>query len=232
MFLSWTEWAVVILIMSVLVALLLPQAVRSPRSARRLQCKDNLKQIGLALHRYAEEWGGFPPAYTVDADGRKLHSWRTLILPYLDQQVLYEQIDLTKPWDALVNEKARKTVLSAYNCPSDEGPEQHTSYLAFVGDHLAFHPTRPRSFSEITDGLCNTLMVMEVPRNQTFDWMAPDDANEQTFLAVHPESPLSHRGGLQVLLADGSARYVSVLLPKETRRGLMTIDGGETLEEF
>src|SRR5260370_743998 len=67
----------------VVIALLLPQT-SSREPARRSQCKNNLKQIGLALHNYHDVYGSFPPAYFVDASGKPMHSWRVLILPFLD----------------------------------------------------------------------------------------------------------------------------------------------------
>ncbi len=78
--LTLVEFLVVFGIIIVLVALLLPGVRRGvPKAARRTQCKNNLKQISLALHNYHDEYQAFPPAYTMDADGQPLHSWRTLI---------------------------------------------------------------------------------------------------------------------------------------------------------
>ena len=87
----------------ILVALLLPAVSAAREAARRTQCMNHLKQVALALHNYHDVFQAFPPAYTVDEDGKPLHSWRTLILPYLEQAALYEQIDLSKPWDAPEN---------------------------------------------------------------------------------------------------------------------------------
>src|SRR5262245_5872973 len=84
---------------AVVVALLLPAQRRGREAARRTQCKNNLKLIALALHQYEADYHALPPAYTVDRYGNPLHSWRTLILPYLDQQALYNSIDLSKAWD-------------------------------------------------------------------------------------------------------------------------------------
>ena len=89
-----------------LIALLLPAVRTAGPAARRAQCTNNLKQIALALHNYEQEHKALPPAYTVDATGRPLHSWRTLILPYLEQESLYRSIDLSKPWDDRSNAKA------------------------------------------------------------------------------------------------------------------------------
>ncbi|HSG73025.1 MAG TPA: DUF1559 domain-containing protein, partial [Planctomycetaceae bacterium] len=97
------EVIVVFLVIVVLIALLMPVTRNAGPAARRWACKNNLKQIGLALHNYHDSFGTFPPAYTVDADGKPLHSWRTLILPFVEQQSLYDSIDLTKPWDDPAN---------------------------------------------------------------------------------------------------------------------------------
>src|SRR5262245_46299640 len=80
------ELLVVVAVIGILIALLLP-ATRSARpAARRAQCTNNLKQIALALRSYEQDHKALPPAYTVDESGRPLHSWRTLILPHLEQR--------------------------------------------------------------------------------------------------------------------------------------------------
>ncbi|HWL09797.1 MAG TPA: DUF1559 domain-containing protein [Planctomicrobium sp.] len=225
-------WALSLGIIVVLIALLSP-AVRTARPAsERSQCKNNLKQITLALHNYHDVWGALPPAYTVDADGKPLHSWRTLILAHTDGKSLYDTIDLTKPWDAPVNEQARKTAVSVYQCPSANIPSNHTSYVAIVGEDFAFAPTRPRPFSEFKDGLSNTVLVMEVTPDETFEWMKPQDGGEQIILDMNPKSKTWHIGVFQVTLGDGSVRALSNSIPQETRRALITVDAGDDVGEF
>src|SRR5206468_2619679 len=86
-------------VLALLICLMLP-AVRTARpAAYRNQCHNNLKQIALALRNYEELYHALPPAYTTDSNGNALHSWRTLILPFLGERQLYESIDLAKPWD-------------------------------------------------------------------------------------------------------------------------------------
>src|SRR5690349_18772074 len=97
---------VVLGVIALLVALLLPANRSAGPAARRSQCVNNLKQIAMALHDYEQAHNALPPAYTVDALGRPLHSWRTLILPYLEQEPLYKTIDLSKPWNDPANAKA------------------------------------------------------------------------------------------------------------------------------
>src|SRR4051794_1481798 len=79
------ELLVIVGIIVFLIALLLPATRSSSQAARRSQCVNNLKQIALALYNYEQAHNALPPAYIVDAKGRALHSWRTLILPYLEQ---------------------------------------------------------------------------------------------------------------------------------------------------
>src|SRR5688500_14949385 len=112
------ELLVVVGLIGLLIACLLPNVRSSREAARRMSCANNLHQIALALHNYEDEFGCLPPAYTVDAAGKPLHSWRTLILPFAEQKVLYEKIDLAKPWDDPANQAAYEMNLSMYQCPS------------------------------------------------------------------------------------------------------------------
>ena len=131
---SWVWYLLPVLGIVILINCLLPP--RGRNAASRSQCKNNLKQIGLALHNYLDAYSVLPPAYTVDDAGRPLHSWRTLLLPYIDQQTLYNTIDLSKPWDDPVNATACKTSVPAYRCPSADIPADHTTYLAIVAPGL------------------------------------------------------------------------------------------------
>ena len=109
------ELLVVVAIIALLIAMLLPAVRSAGPAAVRSQCINNLKQVALALYNYEDEYKTLPPAYTVDANGRPLHSWRTLILPYLEQGPLYRTIDLAKPWDDPANSEALKTALPVYH---------------------------------------------------------------------------------------------------------------------
>jgi prepilin-type N-terminal cleavage/methylation domain-containing protein/prepilin-type processing-associated H-X9-DG protein len=224
--LTLIEFLVVCAIIAILVALMLP-GTRGGARARRSQCKNNLKQLGLALHNYHDTYGSFPPAYTVDEAGNRLHSWRTLILPYVDQAPLYETIDLSKPWDDPVNAQAFEASLYAYQCPSATIEPGQTTYMAIVGDQHAFSETTGREISEIKDGTSNTVMVIEVAAADTVHWMSPHDVDGEYFSGLNEDSELSHLGGLQVLFADGSVQFVSIEGTSEQRNALSTIVGDD-----
>lgn len=215
--------ALTVILAGLCIALLLPATRNARPAARRVHCQNNLKQIALALYNYADEWGALPPAYTVDADGHPLHSWRTLILPYLDQSPLYDTIDLSKPWNDPANLKAYETAIHIYNCPSTDGPRTHTTYMAVVAPGSCLQPHQPRKFSEITDPRAGTLMIVEVEPEHAVHWMAPVDADAQRVLSFGPESKLAHSGGMHAAFADGSVQLLSADMPADERRDLISI---------
>ncbi len=219
-------------ILFVLVALLFPATRRGGDAARRTQCKNNLKQIAFALHNYESKYHALPPAYTVDAAGKPLHSWRTLILPWVEQLDLYNMIDLSKPWDDPANAEAFKTVPHVFRCPSVALPPGFTSYLGIVGTNACFHPTAPRAFSEMTDGTTETLMVIEVAQEQAVHWMAPQDASEEMVLNFGKDGKLAHTGGTQAAFADGHVRFLSEQMSPEILRALISIAGNDRVGEF
>lgn len=211
------------------IALLSIAARQAREAANRTQCKSYLKQIGLALHNYHDVYGSFPPAYTVDADGNALHSWRTLILPYANELALYNQIDLTKPWNDPANAKVFQQTPSLYHCPSSGQLEGRTTYLAIVAPHSAFPGDKSRKMQEIRDGTSNTVAIIEVTPDEAVPWMSPVDATEQQFLEIGPNSKVAHSGGIHLLFCDGFARFLSGNASSQIRRRLVTVDGGETV---
>ena len=226
---TWTELLVCLAIIALVVALVLPATRRGiPRAAvRRMQCSNTLKQISLALLEYESKYKMFPPAYTLDADGNRLHSWRSLILPFLEQSDLYAKIDFTKAWNDPANEAVFRNSLPVYQCLASELPSAHTSYLAIVGESNCIRPQSGRMMTEIVDGLSNTVMIFETEPSKSVHWMCPEDASEDMFVAAGPKSKTAHTGGRFAGMADGSVRFLSLSVPEDQLRGLASIDGRE-----
>ena len=121
------ELLVVITIIGILISLLLPAVQAAREAARRLQCQNNLKQLGLAVLNYESQWRIFPPSshwasksdieMTNNANLRE--SWIVMVLPFLEQQALHDSFDLTKPTPNDANAMARATWISCLLCPSD-----------------------------------------------------------------------------------------------------------------
>ena len=95
------------------------QSVKQAReAAQRSTCKNNLKQIGLALHNYHDRYQSFPPAFVADENGKPMHSWRVLLLPYLDQADLYARYNFNEPWNGPNNLKLGDEIPEVYGCPN------------------------------------------------------------------------------------------------------------------
>jgi hypothetical protein len=214
-----------------LLALLLLPTLRLgsvPReSPRRMSCGNNLHNIALALQQYEAAYGTLPPTYTVDAEGQPLHSWRTLILPFLDQQNLYKTIDLSKPWNDPANRLAYDGWLRIYCCPSNElGKEQTTTYLAIVAPGGCLQPTEPRRLADITDRKDRTLMVLEVPEEHAVHWMEPRDADE-ALLARLRVGDSAHPNGANAVFVNGDVRFLTNDLSPAQLRALISVAGND-----
>jgi len=229
-------WSVVTLIVIgvVLVALLLP-ATQMARSGPRHPCLNNLHRVGIALGNYHARHLCYPPPYVADAQGRPLVSWRVLLLPYLERKDLYDQWKKhsDEPWNGPHNSKLSKTVLELFHCPSDTGPPTETSYVAVVGHDTIWPGTGKVNDSKITDGLSNTLILVEVA-NSGINWMEPRDLDfGNRSPGINPSSGLgvssSHPGFVCVTFADGRSTTLEQTITEEQLQALLTIAGGEQM---
>lgn len=137
------ELLVVIAIIAVLIALLLPAVQQAREAARRTQCRNNLKQIGLALHNYHDNFQTLPPGWIgvtmAQADVSGTNGWSCFarVLPQIDQSPLYNQINFNVAVGAAANATVRTTMLAAFRCPSDIGPDKWTIPTAGTTTPLA-----------------------------------------------------------------------------------------------
>src|SRR3954470_24729276 len=111
------ELLVVIAIIAVLIAMLVPAVQKVRESASRAQCQNNLKQIGLAIHNYHDSKKAMPPSRL----GVQYATWCVLLLPYLEQDALYKQWDLSKTY-YMQSALAQTTSVSGYFCPTRRSP--------------------------------------------------------------------------------------------------------------
>ena len=215
--------------------LLLPSVGSAPGS-RRSMCCNNLKQIALALQNYHQVYGCFPPAHVDSPDGKPMHSWRVLLLPFLDFDDLYKQYDFAEPWDGPRNSRLLNGGPELFHCPSANNQEPSaTNYVAIVGDATLWPGNRSVRFEDIKDGMSNTIMLMEIA-NSDINWMDPRDITFEKTVAganVAGERQIdgNHKNGANVEFADGSVMFLSDKTSPETLKALLTIAGGEKVEE-
>lgn len=232
--------SVVLMLPAVLVALLLPAVQAAREAARRAQCTNNLKQIGLAMHNFHDSHNAFPAQAITDADGNPLLSWRVAILPFIEQQGLYQQFHLDEPWDSPHNRGLLAQMPAVYACPSSMPPNERsqglTHYQVIAGPGTAFDPARQTQsapgttlgirLNEVPDGTSNTILVMEGAN--PVEWTRPDD------LPYQPNGPMpalgsKHPGGENALMMDGSVRFFKQAVSEAVLRALFTRAGGEVI---
>jgi prepilin-type N-terminal cleavage/methylation domain-containing protein len=281
------ELLVVIAIIGVLVALLLPAVQMAREAARATQCKNNFKQLGLALHQYHDTHNVLPPGWLADEpEGEPGWGWATHLLPYLEQKNLEEGlIKRHLPIADSANQKARETVLPFMLCPSDPAPKLFTlggggghdhdedaahhhsvdegvalfqiarsNYVgvfgtleiednAIAGDGTFFFRSRTR-FSQVTDGLSNTIMIGErrAKRGGSLWQGVVSLANEPMArivgIADHPPNHADHHfddftshhpAGVHFLHGDGSVSRYNDSINFAVYQALCTINGSESL---
>ena len=284
------ELLVVIAIIAVLISLLLPAVQQAREAARRTQCKNNLMQIGLALHNYMGGHGCLPPGTQNSTgpiqskeDGGYHMSWHTQILPYLDQSNAYQRIDFTESVYARVNAPIRVHRISTLLCPSDfsNSAPGVTNYCGIHNDFetpinvdqngVLFLNSSIR-YEDVRDGSANTIFAIEslVLNGGDLGWMSGTRSTLRNVVTAIPGStpdspptfqsamlPASqtgrtmqvaavgslnadfvgqggsqHPGGFQVLLGDGSVRFISLNTSPIVLRNLAHRHDGELLQQF
>lgn len=232
---------------TVFLVVLFPGVQAAREAARKMQCLGNNKGIILALHNYHDKYKTLPPAYTVDADGNRLHSWRVLILPFLEQQQLYDNIRLDEPWDSEYNRQFHSHRPHQLCCPSNPEYDDlrvpngkravYTNYMRIVGEGTTTTGSDTVSFSEVKCGTSFVLMVVETTRSVC--WMAPEDLTlEELAIPIPPRPGKADRIGpdswhpkfINGSLADGSCIYFSREVPPEALCEAAMIQGVKTFD--
>jgi prepilin-type N-terminal cleavage/methylation domain-containing protein len=145
------ELLVVIAIIAILIGLLLPAVQKVREASSRSQCTNNLKQIGLGLHGYADQYGFFPGNQRQLTTGSPRVRWATWILPMIEQDALWRKYDPTLNWSHANNLPVTSTRVKTYNCPSVPNPERldgspegsFTDKIVAVGDYGGFYGVHP-----------------------------------------------------------------------------------------
>ena len=238
---------VVVAIIGMLIALLLPATQSARESARRSQCTNNLKQIGLALHNYHDTYGQFPPAIIGPSDvpPERQFSWMVAILPFLEQNSLYEALRLDLPWDHPHNASLLQISPQTLLCPSDPSPDAtqegylRTSYVAVTGADLSYGVgdrrgvigmDRGLSCAEITDGTSNTILVAEVTDGGP--WFAGGSGTARRIDNWIENKAWSHHpGGGNILMADGSVQFLGSNTDIQDLRHMATAQAGDVPTE-
>lgn len=198
-----------------------------------------LRNVGQALLNYYQFKGRLPPAVATAPDGAPLYSWRVLLLPFLEEEPVYQEFHLGEPWDSPHN----RALLSKVRCyePMMGGHDAPglTRYQVLIGPGTAFE--RPGlTWDDFPDGRAATLLVVEAA--QPVPWSQPID------LPYDPAAPLpllfcpfakpkyflgyetGRTPGFNAFFADGTARFLPASTDEKTLRALATRNGGEPVD--
>lgn len=212
-------------------------------AARRSQSKNNLKQIGLAMHNYHEETGQLPSGGIFSNTGQPQHSWVSQLLPYLDRPDLYKEIDFNESWNVEVNRKPFETALPTMTNPGlqfDYDNEKNRKEMIkkyqpahYAANSRVLSSNSNINFQQMSDGTSNTILAGEIKSNIK-PWGDPLNFRDPA-LGIN-QSPQGfgspYKVGIHFLLSDGSVRLISDKVDPEVLKALSTPNGGESVGEF
>ncbi len=225
------RWIVLVLCgigLAVLVGVLWRAVAFARQAALHSGCSCPLGSLHLAMHNYHAVHGHFPPAYLADEDGTPIHSWRVLVLPYMEEQQLYDAYSFDEPWNGPNNIRLAHKMPKLYHCPSEPKSDSMTDYVVIVGKDTAFPFDQPTSSEDFRDGCANTILVAEIADSDIL-WTEPRDltADSMSFTVNNESLPSissARRRGPLVNTAGPITSYsLSRKLAPETLRALTTI---------
>lgn len=197
---------------------------------RDAQSINQLIQMAIGFHNFASAYRKFPASASMAREGAigvndeselKPFSWRVAILPFIEQQELFEQYRFDEPWDSDANSKLLAKMPSVYRRPdaSEDQPVGHANYQGIANGASALGIDDGVKFKDIRDGTSNTLLILET--KSSVPWTKPQDLSEL------PE--FAGDAVLRYLMADGSVRTMDPV-DEEKLKALITRDGGERIE--
>lgn len=197
-------------------------------TVKRMQGQNNLKQIGLAFFNYHDVYNQFPFPTGKTDDGKPSQlSWRVHILPYIEEEALYEQFKLDEPWDSEHNKALLDKMPDVFKL-SDQTKAGHTQFVAPTGEGFIIDGDKTRKIRDLTDGLSNTVIVLSVQPEKAVPWTKPGGFSLDPAKAA--EILQNDGGKFLALYGDGSVRNISTQIEAETLKALLTISGGEVVD--
>lgn len=228
--------AAILLFLVAALGLVVPAISRARQAARVNSCICRFKQLGLAILNYENTYKTLPPAYIADAEGKPMHSWRVLILPYMEGNEIYKKYNFDEPWNGPNNSKLADQIGSLYRCPEAHGDPLQTNYVAVVGSQALWPGSKGRLISQVIDGTSKTISLVEVA-DSGIHWMEPrdltfDEAAQGVQVSGKPGAISSrHPGGANVGFADAHVIYLPLDISLKDLRAMLTADRSDTFKD-
>lgn len=211
-------------------------------NAQRGACRNNARQIAMAMNAYADDYGTYPTPTVTDAAGKPLYSWRVLLLPYLGHQKLYERFNLNEAWDSQTNSQLMYERPRDYGSPAAGNAWSEPNYMVVTGPGTLFPKSGPLRPDQILDRPEQTLLIVEVARPSNaanmgeLSWTQPGDLDIGKMIpAINGKDGIeiggNHDGGATAATCDGRDHFLPETLTAGEVRALITPDGGEPLRD-
>lgn len=200
----------------------------------------NLERIALAMNNYAVDHGTYPPPMVRDSNGLPLHSWRALLLPYLDEQPLADQYNYNLPWNDPANLELQWQIPSVYQHPSANsggGWQSTSNYYLITGPGTLFPNKGPLKPSAVIDSAAQTILVVEaIPVVPSGTWLEPIDLDYAVLTGDLIFGGATEMGGLTIggatfATVDGRGHFAADNLDPAVVRALVTPAGNEPLAD-
>ena len=209
------------------VGLLLPAVQASREAARRMSGSNNVKQIMLAFHNYADTYKKFVSDMGSDPKNTNANlSWRVHLLPYIEEGALYREFHLDEPWDSPHNIKLLDRMPAPYRDPRSNPPPGHTVYQMATGENMVHNPPKAVRFREITDGTSNTIAIFVVNDEAAVPWTKPEDLDP-----IAERDAIANNAGLYMVgMIDGSVQSLSAIIPSEALKLMVIVNDGQEID--
>lgn len=198
------------------------------RAALEQQTANQLKQVALAMHNYESTYKSLFPKAIQSESGEPLLSWRVALLPYLNQQELYEEFHLDEPWDSPHNGALLKRMPAVFASSGEDRAKGMTRIRIPGATGSLWSGEEPKRFREITDGLSNTLAILEAPASAAVEWTKPGAWELPS--AGMKAAVFGDRASIRAALGDGSVQLFSAEMSEDVLRAMLTYAGGEVID--
>lgn len=200
-------------------------AANARRQASRSQLVSTMKQLGIAIHVYADREKHLPPRCFVDPNGTPLHSWLVAVLPDFNQLAFYRSIRLDKSWDDAANNRLKITTPAGIG--NQALPVAHTTIRAPVFPGSLWHGNGPpKKMKQITDNLSQTILLADAPTEDSIHWADP------TPWVISESDPIKdffgQRDRVTILMCDGAVMILQrAEMTNEKLKAMLTIAGDD-----
>jgi hypothetical protein len=196
------------------VLLVVPQlfAHRGCTASSSAFCGASLRAVGWAIETYYQAHGSYPPAYSVDATGGRLYSWRASISRFVE----IRGFDFNRPWNGRENRKLAAIGQPAFHCVGDASPTTDTTFVAVVGPDAGWCGSTPRTLAEFSDP--RTAILLLECENSGINWAEPRDITPEVAISLVRDPA---KDGVYASFADGHVEFISREISSERLNAML-----------